>query len=589
MPAKQAPQAAAELEWTGRFCGGVIADVKRRGPYFVSDWVDAFRPENLQLTFSSIYYLFFVCLSPALAFGTLMADATDDQIGVVETILSTAIVGIIYSITAGQPLCIQGATGPELAYTIVFYNLCDSMDIEFLPARVWQGFWCGLFTVILSLTDCCAAMSHFTRFIEDIFAALISLIFLVSAGKNVVYAYNEDSHDVAFLTTLLCVGTFLMTMWLKGLKETDYTTRTIRKTLANFSAPIAILTFTLIAQLWKDKVKIDFLDVPEDFEPTWPKTGTKRDWFVSPFGIDKDFPVWAIFATAVPAMGLAILGYLDQNLTTIIVNRPASGLKKPGGYHLDLLMCGIFVYPLLALFGLPFTHNSTAPSLIHLMSLTNYQDAKNSQGQVVRQASSRKVVSGVVEQRFSNFAIHLLIGVSLLLSPVLREVPKSVTFGIFLVMGWTSMAGNQLFERLFLWLIWNPEDYPKYNFVTRVARNKMHLYTFIQFMCFAILYAMTEIKQVAVIFPFFMGSLVFVRKALPCAFTQDELEELDAKEDKPMDDPNAPMVTMTAAQVAAAANATLAAEAPAAKAEAVDKAPEDAAAVAETGGASVGA
>ena len=475
MPAKQAPQAAAELEWTGRLCGGLIADVKRRGPYFVSDWVDAFRPENLQLTFSSVYYLFFVCLSPALAFGTLMADATDDQIGVVETILSTAIVGVIYSITAGQPLCIQGATGPELAYTIVFYNLCDSMDIEFLPARVWQGFWCGLFTVILALTDCCAAMSHFTRFIEDIFAALISLIFLVSAGKNVVYAYNEDSHDVAFLTTLLCVGTFLMTMWLKGweetphpltrvqetpkpkippkspketiqipfpphshhphtlsviflssirenvwgmsvwgilypvrgmrrsqlkgLKETDYTTRTIRKTLANFSAPIAILTFTLIAQLWKDKVKIDFLDVPEEFEPTWPKTGTKRDWFVSPFGIDKDFPVWAIFATAVPAMGLAILGYLDQNLTTIIVNRPASGLKKPGGYHLDLLMCGIFVYPLLALFGLPFTHNSTAPSLIHLMSLTNYQEAKNSQGQVVRQASSRKVVSGVVEQR----------------------------------------------------------------------------------------------------------------------------------------------------------------------------------------------
>ena len=37
-------------------------------------------------------------------------------------------------------------------------------------------------------------------------------------------------------------------------------------------------------------------------------------------------------------------------------------------------MCGIFVYPLLALFGLPFTHNSTAPSLIHLMALTNYQD-----------------------------------------------------------------------------------------------------------------------------------------------------------------------------------------------------------------------
>ena len=33
----------------------------------------------------------------ALRFGTLMADATDDQIGVVETILSTAIVGTFLS------------------------------------------------------------------------------------------------------------------------------------------------------------------------------------------------------------------------------------------------------------------------------------------------------------------------------------------------------------------------------------------------------------------------------------------------------------------------------------------------------------
>eukprot|EP00971_Amphidinium_carterae_P272230 5402750-Amphidinium_carterae.2 len=64
-----------------------------------------------------------------------MAEVTDDQIGVVETIASTALVGVVYAILAGQPLCIQGATGPELAYTIVFYNLCEQLDIEFLPAR----------------------------------------------------------------------------------------------------------------------------------------------------------------------------------------------------------------------------------------------------------------------------------------------------------------------------------------------------------------------------------------------------------------------------------------------------------------------
>ena len=37
------------------------------------------------------------------------------------------------------------------------------------------------------------------------------------------------------------------------------------------------------------------------------------------------------------AIGFAVLGYLDQNLTSVIVNRPSNGLKKPAAYHLDLL------------------------------------------------------------------------------------------------------------------------------------------------------------------------------------------------------------------------------------------------------------
>ena len=49
-----------------------------------------------------------------------------------------------------------------------------------------------------------------------------------------------------------------------------------------------------------------------------------------------------MFVTDVPrvssttqAIGFAVLGYLDQNLTSVIVNRPSNNLKKPPGYHLD--------------------------------------------------------------------------------------------------------------------------------------------------------------------------------------------------------------------------------------------------------------
>ena len=45
-----------------------------------------------------------------------------------------------------------GATGPELAYTLVFYEMCKSLDIEFMAARFWCGMWCAFMTIVLALS-----------------------------------------------------------------------------------------------------------------------------------------------------------------------------------------------------------------------------------------------------------------------------------------------------------------------------------------------------------------------------------------------------------------------------------------------------
>ena len=73
--------------------------------------------------------------------------------------------------------------------------------------------------------------------------------------------------------------------------------------------------------------------------------------FVNPLGINKDFPPWAVFGTMVPALGLTFLGYMDQNLTSILINRKDHALRKPPAYHLDLFVCGAVVYPVCALLG----------------------------------------------------------------------------------------------------------------------------------------------------------------------------------------------------------------------------------------------
>merc|ERR1712178_158197 len=120
---------------------------------------------------------------------------------------------------------------------------------------------------------------------------------------------------------------------------------------------------------------------------------------------------------------------------------------------------------------------------------------------------------------------------SLMLSGALKYVPNGALFGVFLFMGLSSIAGNQLFDRIFLWSQFDPSTYPRLPYVTRTTTRKLHLFTFIQFMCLAILYGLKAVKQTAMVFPFFIALLVFVRKGLVKYFSKEELDALDNDED----------------------------------------------------------
>jgi hypothetical protein len=496
--------------------------------FYASDWTDALSSENRSKVIASISFLFFACLAPAVTFGLLFSEATDDQLGVVETILSSGISGILYSLFSGQPLCILGATGPELAYTAVFYTLCDVFDIEFLPARVWQGLWCCLFTCMIALFDLSSLMKHCTRFTEEIFSLLISAIFIVGALRNVCNLYTKgdefEPRSRAFLGTLLSFGTFGLAMWCRSLPKTTLCLPMIRKLLAQYGVTISIVSFTAINMAF-DPIDMATLDVPDSIRPTANETftgteGEARAWIVNPFGIHKDFPVWAVFFTAVPALGLAVLGYLDQNLTSLLINRKDHNLKKPAAYHLDMLVCGVFIYPICAFLGLPFTHAATVRSMAHLNSLMTREEVELPNGKTTTK------VTEVVEQRLSHFAVHVLLLLSLVASPVLKLIPKSVLYGVFLYMGVTSLPGVQFYDRICLWFIWDPKEYPQYPYVEKVPRKTIHYFTAFQLLMFLILYGLSIAKSVAVVFPFFIGALIFVRMGMRRCFDKDALAVL---------------------------------------------------------------
>jgi mannitol/fructose-specific phosphotransferase system IIA component (Ntr-type) len=252
---------------TGRLFGGWIADIRRRLPHYASDYRDGLHAKCV----ASTLFLFFACLAPAVAFGGIMAQLTGNQIGAVEMLVASAACGIVYALSSGQPLIILGGTGPLLVFTAVLYRLCIDLQIPFLPTYAWVGLWTALLLLVLAATDASRLMRYFTRFTDEIFAALISTIFIYEAIKALVQIWADldvrQHYDTALLSVLLAFGTFYVAMSLSRFRRSPYLLRWIREFVADFGPTIALAAMTLVAVLLHE-VYLDALPAPGSFGTT---------------------------------------------------------------------------------------------------------------------------------------------------------------------------------------------------------------------------------------------------------------------------------------------------------------------------------
>lgn len=503
------------LHYTGKIFGGVIDDVKRRGKQYISDFTDGMHVKTL----SSTFFLFFACLAPAIIFGGLMHAKTNGDIGAVEMIVATAGCGLVYALLAGQPMIILGGTGPMLIFTGILYEFCERReDLEFLPVYAWVGFWTALILLILSATDASCLMRFFTRFTDEIFAALISVIFVYEAVDKLIHIFHQAGegesigYDVALLSLLLALGTFYVATSLSSFRKSHLLIPSVREFLADFGPTIAIFAMALIAYLSRDTIAVQPLNAPESFQTT-----TGRPWLVQ----FMDVPTWAIWASIIPAVLCSVLVYLDQNITARLVNSRDNNLQKGESYHLDLGVVGILI-GICSAFGLPWLVAATVRSLNHVRSLATTEEAVDSTGR------AHTHILHVRENRISGILIHLLIGGALLLLPFLKFIPLSVLFGLFLYMGVVSMKGNQFFERLSLWAT-DPALYPSQHYVRRVPWTTMHLFTMIQLLCLVVLWVV-KVSPWGILFPLFIAILVPIRFGLDRLFDPKHVAILDAEE-----------------------------------------------------------
>ncbi len=486
------------------FGASLMADIRRKLPHYASDFVEGFNVKGL----ATILFLFFACLAPSIAFGGLLSFLTDGEIGTVEALLATAVGGVTYALFSGQPLTLLGSTGPVTIFLALLYTLCKQLGVPFLPGLFWIGMWTSLMMVLFAFTNTARYIQHFTRFTDEIFAALIALIFITEAFRDIfgdIFGAEVPTTG-ALLSLILALGTYMIAVQLSRVRQKPLLTKTAREFLADFGPTIAI--FAMTAAAWAMRpIEIDHLAVPDHFATT-----TGRAWVVDPRGA----PVWFWFAS-IPIAGLgAVLLYLDQNITVRLVNSPQHRLTKGDGYSLDMAVIGVLV-AVCAVFGLPWVVAATVRSLNHVRSLAT-----------VRHHARGEHIISVMENRLTPLVVHALIGGSLLLLALLREIPMAVIFGLFLYMGIASLRGNQFVDRLKLWVT-DPTLYPPTHYIRRVSRKVLHSFTLIQVLCLSVLWVVKS-STYGVLFPLCIAMLVPIRRSLNRAYSQKDLAFLDADE-----------------------------------------------------------
>lgn len=483
---------------------GVRGDVRRRWRCYASDWKDGLHPK----VGAASGFLFFACLAPAIAFGGLMSVLTSGEIGAIEMIVATAACGVVYAVFAGQPLTILGGTGPLLVFTGILYDACGRFGLPFLPTYAWVGLWTAAFVILLGLTGASRLVGRLTRFTDETFAALISLIFIVQAVTNVLKAFPAPHipDDAALFGLVLAVGTYVVARSLSRLRHRPYLRRHVREVLADFGPALAVIVMVFVRRLLPT-VTIAPLAVPSTFATT-----SGRAWLVPLGGV----PAWVAIGSAVPALFVAVLVFMDQNVTVRIVQNPENKLARGSAYHWDLVVVGLLVGAC-SCFGLPWLVAATVRSVNHVRALA-----------VTDGDGERARITHVIENRVSPFVVHALIGVALLLTGLLREIPMPVLYGLFLYMGITSIRGNQFFERLRLWLT-DPALFPPIHYVRRVPTGVIHKFTIVQAACLLLLWIVKS-SAIGILFPLFIALLVPVRAMLARFIAPDHLAALDAEE-----------------------------------------------------------
>ncbi|XP_075608940.1 solute carrier family 4 member 11 isoform X2 [Balearica regulorum gibbericeps] len=543
---------------------GISDDIARRFPVYALDFTDGVIGNNKAIGkyITTMIFLYFACLLPSIAFGSLNDENTRGAIDVQKTIVGQCIGGLLYALFSGQPLVVLLTTAPLALYINVIRGICDDYNLDFSAFYAWIGLWNSFFLVMYSLFNFSLLMKLFKRSTEEIIALFISITFVLDAFKGIIKVFKKyyyhgrtgDSylekartdaipslginttflmnssvsrsmslenqtgmHDVhygretAVLSLMLMLGTLWLGHTLYQFKKSPYLHARVREILSDCALPISVLTFSVVGSYIFKEIEMSKFN----YNPS-------ESLFVLA-------PVQSLsIGSVMSAMGLgfllSMLFFIEQNIVASLTNAPENRLVKGTAYHWDLLLVAL-INTGLSVFGLPWIHAAFPHSPMHVRALA-YVEERVENGHIY------ETIVSVKETRLTSLVANFLVGLSLLLLPFpLQWIPKPVLYGLFLYIALTSIDGNQLFERVAL-LLKEQTAYPPTHYIRRVPQRKIHYFTGLQVLQLLILcgFGMSPLPYMKMIFPLIMIGMIPIRyNLLPRIIEAKYLDAMDAE------------------------------------------------------------
>lgn len=513
---RQSRRSANHAWWKIDLFGGMINDIKRRAPYYWSDWRDAWDYRVIPAT----VYMYFANILPALAFSLDMFAKTDQSFGVNEVLLASVLASVVFSLAAAQPLVIVGVTGPITVFNYTVYDIIAPRGTNYFAFMAWIGIWSLIFHWILAITNSCNALRYVTRFSCDIFGFYVAFIYL-QKGIQVLTRQWEVSDASAYLSIMIALLVTAVAYICGIVGQSSLLQRHVRKFVEDYGTPLTVIFFTGFVHIGKMAgTELLKLPISKAFFPT-----SDRGWFIHFWKID----VGDIFLAIPFAILLTILFWFDHNVSSLIAQGTEFPLRKPAGFHWDLFLLGLTT-GVAGLLGIPFPNGLIPQAPFHTTSLCVARNVSDHENDENKGHPTRRVVDHVVEQRVSNLAQGLLT-LGTMTGPllvVLHLIPQAVLAGLFFVMGIQALEANGITLKL-LFLLRDKHLTSRSDSLMQVQRRWV-IWAFVglELIGFGATFAITQ-TIAAIGFPVFILLYIPMRTWLmPRFFTVEELGILDA-------------------------------------------------------------